>query len=128
MLYYKSFSNQDLIYEAKPYQYDAYFNCPRSLLYDKDEYKFTLIPCIKFPQSYIIKRDDGSLSGLLTYDHSIELFSTEDKIATASIGTEDNSQTQKTAIKNCCVEYRGGVVEIIKDDIVWLDNNNKILI
>ena len=157
MIFHRSFQDNKL-QRAKPYQIDAYTTVsktvkengpvisfqsgfenrpiPRSYSYDKNGYKFSLKECKKFDQTYLLKREDGSLSGILTESVDIELLSTKTGIETASVGNVADDighlfpDTTKPiqSDKNYCVEYGGNIVEIKKGEKVWLDLDGKIMI
>ena len=78
----------------------------------------------KFPQTYLIIRDNKTLSGILT-TQNIKVRSTVHKTAADGCVAIDNihSLPSMVAEYDYCIEYAGNVVNIKKGELVYLTDN-----
>jgi hypothetical protein len=129
MLYYRSFETNELL-TAHKHQCEAYDNAIKhnNRSYNKDGYIFLLKKCNKF-NAYVVVRDDGSLSGILSENKDFEIRSIRAEISTARYGScETVNSHEGIAINDYIIEYAGFVVEIPKGSKIWYDENEQIII
>jgi len=129
MLYYKSFETNELL-TAHKHQCEAYNNAIKlnDRSYNKDGYNFSLRKCNKF-NAYVVIRDDGFLSGILSENKDFEIRSTRAGINTANYGSCETIKSHEgMANNNYIIEYAGFVVEIPKGSKIWYDENEQIII
>lgn len=132
MIFYRAFKD-NICYEARPYQQEAFKNMETQKAHEVPYYfastsgdiAFTL-KRTKFPHTYLVVRDDKSLSGILTTE-GIQVRSTHPDIQSAVIGWVYEDVNEKKSQHDYCIEYLGGIVCIKMGEKIWLDKGKIII-